>query len=204
MVTLAHRLEDAWLGGTDMCNLGAVRQRLGRHREPRDCCAHVLALAEKANSPRATAKALCYSAGLYLELSQHSDAANELRRAVELAEQIGDVPVFTYALTRLGTAEQGLGNIGAALELHRRALAAITDQTAAVLEMEVRNRLGDSHLAAGDFAQAQRQFERVLALTESNPSFTEDATARKGLDRARRGRLARRRRRGAPGATTCS
>jgi DNA-binding SARP family transcriptional activator/tetratricopeptide (TPR) repeat protein len=185
VVELARRLADDWLGGTAICNLGAVHQRLGQHEEASDCFAYVLALAEKAGSPRAMAKALCYSGGLHLELGRYPEAAAELRRAVDTARRIGDVPVLTYGLTRLGTAEQGLGNVDTALDLHRQALSAITEQTATTLEMEVRNRLGESHLAAGDLAQAQRQFELVLTRTETNPNPAEHATAHDGLNRCR-------------------
>jgi tetratricopeptide (TPR) repeat protein len=62
VVELARRLQDDWLGGPAICNLGAVHQQLGQYEEASDCFAYVLALAEQAGSPRATA--LCYSGGV--------------------------------------------------------------------------------------------------------------------------------------------
>ena len=59
----------------------------------------------------------------------------------------------------------------------------VTEQTHFELEMEVRNRLGGSYLAAGCLAKAREQFELVLALTEVNSHSLERARAVDGLGR---------------------
>ncbi|MFB9837218.1 tetratricopeptide repeat protein [Actinoallomurus acaciae] len=129
VLELAGPLADDWLVGMATCNLGAVYQRLGRYDEALDQYARSLSLAEKIGSPRVIGKTLRYIGGLHMDRGRPAEAVGPLYRAAELAEQVGDLPQQAAILSRLGATEEGLGNTGAALELHRRALAAIRDQT---------------------------------------------------------------------------
>ena len=128
--------------------------------------------------PATVGRALCYSGSVQLRLGRPAEAATALRQAVELAEQVADVTLFASSLTRLGAAEQELGNLDTALELHQQAFAAIPDQIAVELELEIRNRLAHCHLAAGRLAEAREQFESARALTATDARAHEDIVHR--------------------------
>ncbi|WP_246258599.1 AfsR/SARP family transcriptional regulator [Amycolatopsis anabasis] len=182
-MALAAELGDDWLISMGTSYLGYIHHMQGRHEQALDSFAQCQLLGEKIDSPRMTGTALCAYGTVHLHLGRFAEAAAALRRAVELGEQVVDVTLLAGSMARLGIAERELGNVDTALELQRRALAVITDQTPAGVEMEARNRLGDSLLAAGNPAEAREQFELVLALTETNENLGERARAAAGLDR---------------------
>jgi len=99
------------------------------------------------------------------------------RRAVELADQVGDAAIQVTTLSRLGTAEQELGDPDAAFETHHRALALLTEQTVFDPEVEVRNRLGGSLFAAGRTTAARAEFRTVLDRVDATHNPLEHARA---------------------------
>ncbi|MBZ9639759.1 tetratricopeptide repeat protein [Streptomyces sp. PSKA30] len=98
---------------------------------------------------------LSCAADVHLRLGNHGEAKRLLRAAVDLVEQVGDTFLCARSLTRLGTAEQGEGNLGAAIALHHQALlqhrllSPLTEPSYDWLEMDIRSRLGRAYLAAG-------------------------------------------------------
>ncbi|MGW7486252.1 hypothetical protein [Streptomyces sp. NPDC054786] len=153
-----------------------------------DACTH----AEKNGRPRMLSRALICAADVRLALGHYGAAKNLLRRAGDLLEQAGDVLLHTLALTRLGTAEQGEGNLSAAVALHHRALSQqrtlspLTDPHCVRLEMHIRCRLGRTYSAAGGVDEAQEQFRTALALPgagaypEEHALGLRDSTSAKG------------------------
>jgi hypothetical protein len=106
------------------------------------CLAEGVEYADKLGNPRAIAMGLAAVGSVYLGMERHEDALTALARAAELAEQVSDRPLHALCVTRQASATQALGLPGAS-DLHRRALAAITEDTRPDLAREVRDRAGD-------------------------------------------------------------
>ncbi|MFJ9408812.1 hypothetical protein [Streptomyces sp. NPDC101393] len=109
-----------------------------------------------------------------------------LRPAAELMQRAGDV--FLHALTRLGTAEHGEGNLTAATAVHHQALSQhrklspVTAPHYDRLEMHIRYRLGRTYSAACRVAEAREEFRTALALPGADAHPTERAQALAGLE----------------------
>lgn len=176
VLDLAARLEDDWLHGMALCNLGAVHQSRGDLKPALKCFTDAVALAERIGAPRVIGKSLCFAAGLHLELGHFAEAAEQAGRAAELAERAGDRALLAFALTRKGSAEEGLGRLDEAIAAHHAALGLVGEQSSVETEIEVRERLAAALEAAGREAESREQFERIVALTEDG-SFPERRAA---------------------------
>jgi tetratricopeptide (TPR) repeat protein len=184
---LAQRLNDNWLTALVLSVLGMLHHSQGRNDEALSCLADACTHAEKNGRPRMLSRALTCAADVRLALGHYGEAKNLLRRAAGLLEEAGDVLLHTLVLTRLGTAEQGEGNLSAAVGLHHRALtqqqtlSPLTDPNCVRLEMHIRCRLGRTYSAAGSVATAREQFRTALALPGATAYPEEHALAIAGL-----------------------
>ncbi|MET7358990.1 BTAD domain-containing putative transcriptional regulator [Streptomyces sp. NPDC005562] len=161
---LASRLDDDWLAGMSSCQLGALHDQEGRHEKALTYYATSLTFAEKIGRPRMISKTLCFTAEAHLALGRHTEVKDLARRAAELAQEVGDLQLCATSLSLLGAAEHGRGDLPSAITLQREALATLTEHTSRPLEMEVRRRLGRTYAAAGDPAEAERQFRIARSL----------------------------------------
>ncbi|MFJ9034809.1 BTAD domain-containing putative transcriptional regulator [Streptomyces sp. NPDC102274] len=164
VVELAARLDDDWLAGMSTCNLGAIYDQQGRHEGALAYYATSLAFAEKIGRPRMISKTLCFAAEAHLALGRHVEARSLLRRAADLAREVGDLQLRAVSLSLLGAAEHSQGDLHLAVALHHEALSTLTEHTSTALEREVRSRLGNTYAAAGRRAEAQEQFRIALSL----------------------------------------
>ncbi|MFH8569196.1 BTAD domain-containing putative transcriptional regulator [Streptomyces sp. NPDC017993] len=184
---LAQRLNDNWLTAMVLAVLGMLHHSQGRNEEALVCLADACTQAEKNGRPRMLSRALTCAADVRLALGHYGEAKSLLRRAADLLEQAGDILLHTLVLTRLGTAEQGEGNLSAAVALHRRALtqqeklSPLNDPNCVRLEMHIRCRLGGTYSAAGSVATAREQFQTALALPGASAYPEEHALAIAGL-----------------------
>ncbi|HVV08446.1 AfsR/SARP family transcriptional regulator [Amycolatopsis sp.] len=181
---MAAEVEDDWLAERAVSAIGYIHHRQGRHERSLECFAQSRMLADKVGSPAMLGRAQCYIGSVRLHLGQYAEAAEALREAAELGAEVDDTMLSIGSLTRLGTAEQELGNLDVALELQQRALAELSEQTAGLMEVEVRNRLGFCLLARGQHEPAREEFERVLALAEGGVLPEERARAQDGVTAA--------------------
>ncbi|MEN8651467.1 BTAD domain-containing putative transcriptional regulator [Streptomyces sp. 21So2-11] len=181
VVDMAARLDDDWLAGMSTCNLGALHSQEGRHEEALAYYASSLAFAEKIGRPRMISKTLCFTADTHLALGRYAEAGRLLRRAAELAREVGDLPLRAVSLSRLGAAEQGQGDLHLALALHHEALSTLDEHTNRALEMEIRTRLGNTYAAAGRRAEAREEFRIALSLAEGTAHSRERGMALAGL-----------------------
>ncbi|MEU1667569.1 BTAD domain-containing putative transcriptional regulator [Streptomyces sparsogenes] len=165
---LVQDSDDDWLSVMYLANVGAIHHQVGQHEKAHDCYAASLVLAEKIGSPRILSKTLFRMGTLQLDRERHAEAAAALRRAAGLAERVGDVPLYAAVLGRLATAEECLGNVAGAVELHGRALAAVGERPGPRVEVEIRNRLGWRHAAAEDLTQARARCERAIAFPHTD------------------------------------
>ncbi|MEV0374220.1 BTAD domain-containing putative transcriptional regulator [Streptomyces sp. NPDC050636] len=186
-VELAQRLDDKWLVSMALCVLGGVHHAQGHHEEALTCLAAALAHAEKNGRPRMISRALTCAADVHLDLGHYGEAKTLYRHAADLAQQVGDVLLQALVLTRLGTAEQGEGNLRVATDLHHQALSRhqmlspLTEPNRDRLEMHIRCRLGRTYSAAGRVAEARDQFRTALALPGAGEYPEEQALAIAGL-----------------------
>ncbi|WP_189302408.1 AfsR/SARP family transcriptional regulator, partial [Streptomyces albospinus] len=163
---LAHKLDDDWLTSVVTGTVGEMHHQLGEHDRAYECYTEAIVLAEKVGSPRQSGKTLLRLGCLQLDLGRPRDAADTLGKAGELARRLRDIPLYVAVLGRLSAAEACLGNVTAAAELRRRALAVLSEQTGTEREM-IRHRLVWSNVPAEDLAGAREFFERAVALPDA-------------------------------------
>ncbi len=185
VMILAEEVEDGWLAERTLSALGYLAYLQGEHEEALVHLGRARDLSEEIGSPGMLARVLCHSGTVRLETGRFAEAVLDLRRSVELAEETTDGLLIATSLARLGAAELELGNLGEAFELQRRALAAVTEETIVGMESEIRNRLGRTHLAAGDPAAAREHFEWVLTTIGPDGDSEQRALALEGLDLTR-------------------
>ncbi|MBN6042317.1 BTAD domain-containing putative transcriptional regulator [Amycolatopsis sp. 195334CR] len=183
VLALAVDLDDDWLAERATSTLGYLHLRAGRPEEALEHTERARVLGEKLENPHIVGEALCHIGSIHLHVGRFAEAAVALRESVELAERISDLLLLPGCLTRLGTAEEGLGHLGVALDRHHQALGLLSEQYPALFELEIRVRLGNTYLAAGQPALARRQFEVVLAREHPANSLDERQHALDGLDR---------------------
>ncbi|MFE1773587.1 BTAD domain-containing putative transcriptional regulator [Streptomyces sp. NPDC059008] len=187
-VELARRLDDDWVAAMGLSLLGAVHHSRQRSEEALGCFAAARAHAETNGRPRVIGMALANAAGVHLDLGRYGEAKTLYRHAAELAQRVGDALLHAIVLTRLGTAEQGEGNLSAATALHHQALSRhrtlspLTEPHYDRLEMDIRARLGRAYGAAGRVAEARAQFRTALAVPGAADYPVERALATAGLD----------------------
>ncbi|MFE3381092.1 AfsR/SARP family transcriptional regulator [Streptomyces anulatus] len=170
-VDLAERLHSHWVASMARVILGLAHYFEGRDQEALTCFAGALTHAETDGRPRMLGRPLSCAADVHLRLGRYHEAKLLLHRAVDLVQHGGDAFLSVRSLTRLGTAEEGVGNPDVAIALHgqalflqRQLLSPLTEPSYAWLEMDIRSRLGSAFLTAGRIREAHEQFLAVLAV----------------------------------------
>ncbi|MFJ4620111.1 AfsR/SARP family transcriptional regulator [Streptomyces sp. NPDC088812] len=167
-VDLAGRLGNGWVAWMACVILGLTHQFQGRNEEALACFADALVHAQEGGRPHMLGRVLSCAADAHLRLGHYGEARSRFREAIDLAAEVGDVFLCARSLTRLGTAEQGAGDTGAAIALHHQALlqhrllSPLTEPSYDWLEMDIRSRLGHAYVASGRVREASAQFQAVL------------------------------------------
>ncbi|MET7648837.1 tetratricopeptide repeat protein [Streptomyces sp. NPDC005426] len=168
-VDLATSLRSDWVASMANVILGLVHYFQKRNDEALACFNDAHAHAERDGRPRMLGRPLSCAADVHLRLGRYREAQQLLRQAVDLVQQGGDIFLCARSLTRLGTAEQGTGNLTEAIGLHLQALhvqrtllSPLTEPSYDWLETDIRGRLGRTFTAAGRFREAHEQFQAVL------------------------------------------
>ncbi|MEV5165153.1 BTAD domain-containing putative transcriptional regulator [Streptomyces werraensis] len=183
---LAERYDDHWLVAMASFALGFVRHRQGRDEEALACFRDAHARGRAIGRPRALSRALTSNLDLHLYLDP-SAARVLFRRVADLIRRTGDVLLHTLTLARLGTAEHNAGNLDAAAEVFRCALAQhgtpgpLDDPDHDRREMDLRCRLGRTYASAGRPAAAREQFRVALAVPGADRYPKEHKQAVEGL-----------------------
>ncbi|MFD5063858.1 BTAD domain-containing putative transcriptional regulator [Streptomyces sp. NPDC058394] len=187
-VDLAKRLRRDWVASMALVILGLAHYFGKRNEEALACFTDAYAHAETDGRPRMLGRPLSCAADVHLRLGHYGEAKTSLREAVHLVEQAGDIFLCARSLTRLGTAEQGEGNLSAAMALHHQALvqlqllSPLTEPSYDWLEMDIRSRLGRAYLAAGRVREAGKQFQAVLDVHGSRAHRADRARATEGIE----------------------
>ncbi|MFF2327188.1 MULTISPECIES: BTAD domain-containing putative transcriptional regulator [unclassified Streptomyces] len=186
-VALSERLGDNWLAATALSLLGTVHQILGRNDEALSCFTGACTHAETNGRPHLLGRPLSCIADVHLGLGDYREARDLFRRATDLVAQGGDVLLHAISLTRLGTAEEGAGDLGSAMALHHEALYRhglldpLMEPQYDRLEMDIRCRLGQTYATAGRHREAGEQFQAALAVPGARTHAGEYARATEGL-----------------------
>ncbi|MET9882985.1 BTAD domain-containing putative transcriptional regulator [Streptomyces sp. NPDC006430] len=165
---LSRPPHNEWVASIAFVIQGLAHQLQRRNEEALACFAEARTHADRSRRPRLLGRVLSFAADIHLRLGQYAEAKSLLRQAVHLVEEAGDVFLCARGLTRLGTAEQGEGDPGAAVALHHQALirhqllSPLTEPAYEWLEMDIRSRLGHAYLATGRIQEALGQFQAVL------------------------------------------
>ncbi|MET8433309.1 BTAD domain-containing putative transcriptional regulator [Streptomyces sp900116325] len=187
-VDLAERLRSDWVASMALVILGLAHYFERRNEEALACFADARTHAERDGRPRMLGRPLSCAADVHLRLGHYREAKHLLRQAVDLVQQGGDIFLCARSLTRLGTAEQGEGNLSAAIAFHHQALllqrqllSPLTEPSYEWLEMDIRSRLGRAYLASGRVREAREQFQAVLDVHGSRAHRADRAPAAEGL-----------------------
>ncbi|WP_240797622.1 BTAD domain-containing putative transcriptional regulator [Streptomyces sp. F001] len=165
---LAKRQRSDWVASMGLVVLGLSHYFERRNEAALACFADAHTHAGTDGRPRMLGRALSCAADVHLRLGNYGEARRLYREAIHLVEQVGDPFLYARSLTGLGTAEQGEGNLGAAIALHHQALrqhrllSPLTEPSYDWLEMDIRSRLGRAYLATGRVGEARGQFQAVL------------------------------------------
>ncbi|MCX4696185.1 BTAD domain-containing putative transcriptional regulator [Streptomyces sp. NBC_01408] len=164
-----------WIASIGFVIKGLAHQLEGRNEEALAGFAEARTHADRGRRPRMLGRVLSFAAEIHLRRGRYAEAKSLLRQAVHLVGEAGDVFLCACSLTRLGTAEQGVGDPGAAVALHHQALiqhqllSPLTEPAYDWLEMDIRSRLGRAYLATGRIHEALGQFQAVLELPDRRP-----------------------------------
>ncbi|MDX3226266.1 AfsR/SARP family transcriptional regulator [Streptomyces sp. ME19-01-6] len=186
-VDLSRQLDDHWLAAMGLCFLGAIHHAQGQNEEALICFDGAHTHAETNGRPRMLSRVLTLAADVHIGLGDHGEATVLLRRAADLVEQAGDTFLHILTLARLGTAEQGAGNLSGAIALQHRALSRLqgldplTEPHYDRIEMDIRCRLGRAYAAAGRVHEAREQFRMALDVPGASAHPGERAQAEEGL-----------------------
>ncbi|OMI39578.1 AfsR/SARP family transcriptional regulator [Streptomyces sparsogenes] len=187
-VELSRRYDDHWLAAMGLSLLGALHHLQGQNREALACFDSAHAHAETNGRPRMLSRVLTLAADVHVGLGDYGQATTLLRRAADLVQQAGDTFLAALTLARLGSAEQGAGNLSAAITLHHQALSQhrllspLTEPHYDRIEMDIRCRLGRAYAAEGRVREAQEQFRLALAVPRASAHPDERAQALAGLE----------------------
>ncbi|MEU1792245.1 BTAD domain-containing putative transcriptional regulator [Streptomyces sparsogenes] len=187
-VELSRRFDDHWLAAMGLSVLGAIHHLQGQNAEALACFDSAHAHAETNGRPRMLSRVLTLAADVHVGLGDYGRATTLLRRAADLVQQAGDTFLAALTLARLGSAEQGAGNLSAAIALHHQALSQhgllspLTEPHYDRIEMDIRCRLGRAYAAEGRVREAQEQFRLALAVPRASAHPDERAQALTGLE----------------------
>ncbi|NUS83111.1 MAG: tetratricopeptide repeat protein [Streptomyces sp.] len=187
-VELSRQLADDWLISMGLCLLGAIHHLQGRNEEALLAFDGAHTHAKANGRPRMLSRVLALAADVHVGLGDYGEATALLRRAADLVEQAGDIFMHALTLTRLGTAEQGAGNLDDAIALHHQALSQhqeldpLTEPHYDRIEMDIRCRLGRAYVVVGRVGEARAQFQLALDVPGAAAHPAERAQALAGLD----------------------
>ncbi|MEV6169354.1 BTAD domain-containing putative transcriptional regulator [Streptomyces sp. NPDC051954] len=165
---LCRRRHDAWLATMALLIQGLAHQYEQQNEAALASFAEARTHAEMVGRPQMLGWVLSSAADVHLRLGRCGEAKRLLRQAVDLLERGGDIFHLARSLTRLGTAEQGEGDLSAATAFHclaleqHQLLSPLTEPAYDWLEMDIHSRLGLMYLAAGRIDRAREQFQSVL------------------------------------------
>ncbi|MFF3786270.1 tetratricopeptide repeat protein [Streptomyces sp. NPDC001933] len=190
-LSFAERAGDRWLAGMSLSLLGRAHQLHGRTEAALDCFGLAYTYAETSGRPSLLSRALYCIGDVHLSLGRHREARGMFRRALDLvtqsADQSADTAEQALLLARLGTAQEGIGDLDNALSLHHEALAAhelldpLKEPQYNRLEMDIRCRLGQTYATAGRLGEAREQFRAALTVPGAEAHTFEYARAEAGL-----------------------
>ncbi|MFC9862528.1 MULTISPECIES: AfsR/SARP family transcriptional regulator [unclassified Streptomyces] len=186
-VALAEAEGDRWVAGLSLGTLGMMHHRQGHNGAALDCLGRAYLHAEAGGRPLLVSRALCGIADVQLALGRHDAAKDLFRRALDLISQNFDRVLQALLLARLGSAEEGAGDVDGALAHHHEALARhsflepSTEPHYYALEMDIRCRLGQTYATAGRLREAHEQFRAALAVPGAETHALEHARAEAGL-----------------------
>jgi tetratricopeptide (TPR) repeat protein len=88
------------------------------------------------------------------------------RQALALNTEAGNRRLEGYVWDSVGYAEYHLGNLAEAVACYQRALGPYQETGDLFQEADTLTRLGDTHHAAGELAQAREAWQQALAILE--------------------------------------
>jgi len=148
--------------GHTLNDLGLFSLCVGDYTRAKACLKQALAIFCKVGDRRGECTALLDRSLLFYYLGDNQAAWEHSQRALLIAQDLGVRSCEGYALTRMGYASEGSGNLEEAEAAYRDALALRQELNQLNRAMEVRAGLVRVSLAQGNLIQAQVQVEEIL------------------------------------------
>ncbi|MFF2651439.1 BTAD domain-containing putative transcriptional regulator [Streptomyces sp. NPDC058045] len=168
------------LTGGVLANLGVLNGKLGRHDLALDHMRAAVAVAVRRQDPLEQTRSTCELGVLLCDIGATEEAAAVLNETLDLARRTGDNVSRALALAHLGSVAHQNGDLDTAIARQTSALDAV-DADAVDTVVEIRNRLGDTCLAAGRTTEAREQYRTTIELTDKAPNPNARAHALGGL-----------------------
>ncbi len=139
----------------------------GRYEEALEHAHEAQRIFERADDPRELATALRVAGNAYAALDRHDEAADALRRGLEMAERVGNVEEIGGCLIGLGIVELERGALEQAIEYDRRASAEFERVGHGSGRAIALGNLAEKLLRAGRADEALAQSEHALETAEA-------------------------------------
>jgi DNA-binding SARP family transcriptional activator len=187
VLPLAERLEDPLLQAAAARELAWVELLAARYERCEAWLERALVLAS--GDPGETARALWMSGMALTEVGRYGESMRRLRRAIELADDIGDARAAGLARALLGKAHVMRRELAEGRECLERSLGSFRSAGWTWLLPWPEAYLGELELFAGNLDEAEGFLEHAFALAHeiSDPCFLAKSEANLGLLQAARG-----------------
>lgn len=151
-------------------SVGMAEYYLDAKDEAYRCFAEAVRIAEESGNMRSGASPLSNLAAIHGMRGGLDKAVPMFHRVIAIYEGLGHLSGVAHGWLDLGEAYTESGDHRSAIDCYREAFAVAMIRADAVAEARVRRRLGESHLALGDFEDAKRH----LAAAEAVYPYTDD------------------------------
>lgn len=170
VVELGRQMDHPATISRGLDSVGMAEYFLGAKDEAYRCFAEAVRIAEESGNMRSGASPLSNMAAIHGMRGELDKAVPMFHRVIAIYERLGHLSGVAHGWLDLGEAHTDNGDHRSAIDCYREAFAVAMIRADAVAEARVRRRLGESHLALGDFEDA----ERHLAVAEAIYPYTGD------------------------------
>ncbi|MBE3559443.1 MAG: tetratricopeptide repeat protein [Ktedonobacteraceae bacterium] len=147
--------------------LGLIANGAGRSMDAVEHWKAALGIFEQHESKRDIAIVSCNLGDVHLRRSDHTQAQASLRRALNLAEQIGEIPLIAVIFNNLGILAERMGNLKEAENWYRRGISFVEAQENPIYKSILHVYMAIVQQETGELAQARTHLCRSLSISRA-------------------------------------
>lgn len=157
---------DPSLRGELLVTLARHEQMTGALRAAVEHATEALTLFQQADDLHRTASALRILGGIHYVMGEHGQATAVLRRAIEIAQRVGDVEEVAASLLNLALSLQAVGDLDESIKANNEAMTLFDAVGLRGGQLAAMNNLALALLLDGKATEAREVCERCIALAE--------------------------------------